>query len=301
MSLAAPDSLPVPPAAHARRRLHRRSSCSSIPRSVSTCSSVWGFDASSEEVEAYMAPLFRGLEGTPDEAAEPVSATHSDDSSSTVKAPRDDDTLSENLSNYHFDIASDENNSAEQANPSATEDSLSQEQSPAPTPAQEDPPVVPKPDRPARLHPLPSQTPPVPGQLRPLVLAEAARQDLPVTGTRPLRIDRSKKQRQEQGGTPQRPPRADAPYARPPARPIHRAATQVNLREAYKRASPHSARAAQARFIPAARPPPWVLFLRFQMSTRWSLLLRYFRLASFPWNMRKINSSMLIVWIDCHL
>ena len=257
MPLAVPDSLLVPPAFNARRRLHRRSSCSSIPRSVSACSSVWGFD-SSEEVETYMAPLFRGHEGARDEAAEPVSvsATHHPDPS--AESPDYDDSLSENLSNYHFDITGDEHNSSEQPDPSVSE--VDPPREPSPAPIRYDPPVIPKPqvDRPARRRPLPSQTLPVPGQLRPLVLTEAARQDLPITGTRPLRIDRSKKrQGQEQGGGgPQRTPKADAHYVRPSVRPIHRAATQVNLREAYRRASPHSARAAQIRLIPIARPPP---------------------------------------------
>ena len=255
MSLAVPGSLLVPPTLNARRRLHRRSSCSSIPRSVSGCSSVWGFD-SSEEVETYMAPLFRGLEGAHDEATELVSATRPDDSNSSAETPECD---SESLSDYHFDIAGDDHISSEQPNPSAIKPNPVAE--PSPAPVRDDPPVIPEPkenlNRPVRQQSISSQAPPVPPRLRPpLVLAEAARQDLPFTGTRPLRIDRSKK-RQEQGGGPQRPSRTDAPpYVRPSVRPIHRAATQANLREAYRRASPQSARAAQARHIPVARPPP---------------------------------------------
>ncbi|KAH9175045.1 hypothetical protein EDB89DRAFT_434559 [Lactarius sanguifluus] len=267
MSLAAPDSLLVPPAVNARRRLHRRSSCSSIPRSVSAQS--WAFDLSSEdlrvpadpgEVEVYMAPLFRGPEGlreAHDETAKPVFATHPDGFDSRAKSSHCDDSCSENLSNYHFDIAGQDHDYSEQLNPSEINPSL--ERSPAPS--QQVPSVVPKPqsDRPVRRQPLPAQTPPVPAFPRPLVLVEAARQDPPITGTRPLRIDRSKK-RQELGGSgggSQRTPRADAPYVRPPARSIHRAATQVNLREAYRRASPHSAdRVGQTRLIPVARPPP---------------------------------------------
>lgn len=251
MSLAVSDSL-LSSAVNARRRLHRRSSCPSIPRSVSTCSSVWGFDPSCGEVETYMAPLFRGLEGAQEETAKPISANQPDDFKPREKSPPDDDAVSENLSNYHFDIDGDEHNSSEQPDPSATEANQS------PAPVRDDPPVTPKPqvDRPARPRPLLLQTPPVPGQLRPLVLAEAAIKDVPITGTRPLRIDRSKK-RQEQSSVPQRPPRADVLYMRPPVRPIHRAATQVNLREAYRRASPHSARTVQTRHIPIARPPPF--------------------------------------------
>jgi hypothetical protein len=254
MSLAVSDSL-VPPAV--RRRLHRRSSCPSIPRSVSVCSSVWAFNTSSEELETYMAPLFRGLEGfrdAHDEGAKLVTTTHPDDFNSTAaKTPHYDDSLSENLSNYHFDITGHDHNGSEEPNPS--EANHSREQSPAPS--RPDPPVVPKPqtDRPARQQALPSQIPLVPAPPRPLVLAEAVRQDLPSTGTRPLRIDHSKK-RQELGGGPQRTPRVDVPYVRPSARPIHRAATQVNLREAYRRASPHSGKVAQTRLIPVARPPP---------------------------------------------
>jgi hypothetical protein len=320
MSLTAPDSLLVPPALNARRRLHRRSSCSSIPRSVSACSSVWGFD-SSEEVETYMAPLFRGLEGAHDEATEPVSATRPDDSNSSAKLPEYD---SESLSDYHFDIAGEDHIGSEQPNPSATNANPATE--PSPEPVRHDPPVIPKPtvSRPARQQSISSQAPPVPPRLRPpLVPAEAAKQDLPFTGTRPLRIDRSKK-RQEQGGGPQRPSRTDAlPYVRPSVRPIHRAATQANLREAYRRASPHSAKTAQTRHIPVARPPPLgplpeipgakkvltkhpllvcrLLSFLFFAHYRWSLLLHYFRLTLSPWNMRKINSSMLTVWIDCRL
>ncbi|KAH9042816.1 hypothetical protein EDB85DRAFT_2285828 [Lactarius pseudohatsudake] len=238
MSLAAPDSLLVPPAVNARRRLHRRSSCSSIPRSVSACSSVWAFDLSSEdlrvpadpgEVETYMAPLFRGLE-----TAKPVEP---------FKLPL-------RLSLARTMIAQ-SNRTLPRINPSL-------ERSPAPS--QQVPPVVPKPqlDRPVRRQPLPAQAPPVPVFPRPLVLVEAVRQDPPITGTRPLRIDRSKKRPElGGGGGSQRTPRADAPYVRPPARSIHRAATQVNLREAYRRASPHSAdRVGQTRLIPLARPPP---------------------------------------------
>ncbi|KAI9465199.1 hypothetical protein BJY52DRAFT_1245691 [Lactarius psammicola] len=180
---------------NARRRLHRRSSCSSIPRSVSACSSV----------EAYMAPLFRGLEGLREARDE---ATEQDVCDPSIR------------SQFWSRVTS----------LRAIE--------------------------PFRGQPLPGTTPPVPGLPRPLVLAEVVRQDPPSTGTRPLRIDRSKK-RQEQGGGPQRTPRADAPYVRPPARTIYRAATQVNLREAYRRASPHSAdKAGQTRHIPVARPPP---------------------------------------------
>jgi hypothetical protein len=256
MSLAVSDSL-LSSAVNARRRLHRRSSCPSIPRSVSTCSSVWGFDPSCGEVETYMAPLFRGVEGAQEETAEPISANEPDDLTPREKSSYDDDAVSENLSNYHFDIDDDEHDSSEQPNPSATEAIPSREQSPAPV--RDDPPVTPKPqvDRPTRPRPLLLQTPPPPGQLRPLVLAEAIIQGVPITGTRPLRIDRSKKKRQEQGSVPPRPPRADIPYVRPPVRPIHRAATQVNLREAYRRASPHSARMAQTRHVPIARPPPF--------------------------------------------
>ncbi|KAI9441547.1 hypothetical protein H4582DRAFT_2073722 [Lactarius indigo] len=268
MSLAVPDSLLVPPAVNARRRLHRRSSCSSIPRSVSACSSVWAFDLSSEdlrvpadpgEVEMYMAPLFRGLEGlreAHDEPSEPASVAHRDGVNYGAKSSHYDDSRSENLSNYQFDIAGQDHESSEQ--PSTSEAAPSRERSPAPF--QRDPPVIPKQPRSdhlAREQPLPVQTPPVPAFPRPLLLVEAVRQDPPITGTRPLRIDRSKKRQELGAGGPQRAPRADAPYVRPPARSIHRAATQVNLREAYRRASPHSAdRVGQARLIPVARPPP---------------------------------------------
>lgn len=256
MSLVASDSL-YSSAVHARRRLHRRSSCSSIPRSVSTCSSVWGFDASCGEVETYMAPLFRGLEGAHEETAEPVTANQPDDFEPRDKSPHEDDALSENLSNYHFDIVGDEHNSSEQPNASAIEAITFQEQSPGPVLDDPPPPITPKPhvDRPGRPRPLLLPTlPAVPG---PVELVEAVIHDRPITGTRPLRIDRSKK-RQEQGSVPPpRPPRADVLYVRPPVRPIHRAATQVNLREAYRRGSPHSARTVQTRHIPISRPPPF--------------------------------------------
>jgi hypothetical protein len=210
----------------------------------------------------YMAPLFRGVEGAQEETEEPISANQPDDLTPRAKTSHDDDAVSENLSDYHFDIDGDEHNSSEQPNPSATEADPAQEESPAPV--RDDPPITPKPpqvDRPARPRPLLIQTPLPPGQLRPLELVEAIIHDVPITGTRPLRIDRSKKKRQEQGSVPPRPPRADVLYVRPPVRPpvrpIHRAATQVNLREAYRRASPHTARIAQTRHIPIARPPPF--------------------------------------------
>ena len=257
MSLLVSDSF-LSPAVYARRRLHRRSSCSSIPRTVSTCSSVWGFDASCGEVETYMAPLFRGLEGAEEETAEPVTANQPDDLNPGEKSPHEDDAISENLSNYHFDIDGDELNSSEQPNASATEANPSQEQSSTPVP--DDPPITPKPqvDRPTRPRPLLLPTlPAVPGQLRPLELVEAVIHDRPITGTRPLRIDRSKKRQEQASVPPPRPPRADVLYVRQPVRPIHRAATQVNLREAYRRGSPHSARTVQTRHIPIAKPPPF--------------------------------------------
>ncbi|KAH9006259.1 hypothetical protein EDB86DRAFT_3070284 [Lactarius hatsudake] len=184
MSLAAPDSLLVPPAANARRRLHRRSSCSSIPRSVSACSSVWAFDLSSEDLRV---PADSG------EVETPVSTTHPDGFDSRAKSPPCDDSCSESLSNYHFDIAGQDHDSSEQPNPPEINPSLER----APAPSQQVPPVI----------------PPAPAFPRPLVLVEAVRPDPPITGTRPLRIDRSKK-RQELGGDggSQRTPRADAPY-----------------------------------------------------------------------------------------
>jgi len=264
MSLTVPDSFFVSPAVNARRRLHRRSSCSSIPRSVSACSSVWDFDRSSEdlripatrgEVETYMAPLLRGLQGfreAPDEAAEQVSASHPNGFDSRTKSPACDDSLSENLSNYHFDISGDDHNSPERPNPS--NNNVTREHSPPSS--HFDPPVIRKSqvDRPVRRHVLPSQTPPRPG-LRPLLLVETIRQNPPSTGTLPLQVDRSKK-RQESGSSPQRTPPADPPSVRSPARPIHRAVTQVNLREAYKRASPHLDKTGQTRINPIARALP---------------------------------------------
>jgi hypothetical protein len=233
MSLAVRDShfpslhnLPV----NTRRTLHRRSSCSSIPRTVSICSTGWGFNLSSEDSrspayfreETYMSPLLRGLEG--------IGATHNAEEQMTIfpenftpdiKATHDDDSLS----NYSFDITE-----REREPPKASEGTKES------------------------LHPLPA----VPAlDISPPPLPPKATRPIPLRkGTQPFHIDRSKDRRPFAN----RPQAVDAevPYGRPSARPIYRAVTQANLRDAYRKANPLAEQTVPARGIhqPTLHPLP---------------------------------------------
>ena len=247
-----------------RRKLHRRSSCPSIPCSVSADSSVYGLFFSSEDLtaptdsddeETYMSPLFRGLGGFGEvngEEAERVSATSTGGFSPKAKTIDYDDSAFDCLSNYKFDIIGPEH---VWEPTEASKDKPSIESSP---PAHPRPlrvpdkalnfkapqPLPPSPDSP------PGLPPPVPPKaIRPVVLLN--------TGTRPLQIDRSKK-RTEPSSTSQRSLRAAAHHAPPTSKPIMRATTHANLREAYKRGSPLAERKVPTRRVPPAprRPLP---------------------------------------------
>jgi hypothetical protein len=252
MSLAVRDShfpslynLPV----NTRRTLHRRSSCSSIPRTVSICSTGWGFNLSSEDSrnpayfleETYMSPLFRGLEGS--------GATHKAEEQMTilpenctpdVKATHDDDSLSDSLSNYSFDITE-----QEREPPKSSEGNTPREKSPAPVHRNLPFRLGTQLGTKESLHPLPAvpaleiSPPPLPPKETRLIP--------PRTGTQPFHIDRSKDRRQF-ANRPQA-VHAGVPYGRPPARPIYKAATQANLRDAYRRASPLVEQTLPARGI----------------------------------------------------
>jgi hypothetical protein len=268
LAIQAPPFAPLEQSA--RRRLHRRSSCPSIPRSVSICSSVVIFDSSSEdlrnpaddiEADIFMSPLFRGHGGSGEaneEAAEVSdSDTPTEDFTPRSKAIHYDDRLSESLSNYHFDIMG---HVPESESPKASEGGPG-EQSPTPTHLIS-PLVLKKKSNAEASHPLPPprQSSPTLEDSPPPVPPRKTRQMVPPnTGTRPLQIDRSKK-RQESPRTPQRLPRADVQYnSEPPlAKPILRTATQVDLRGAYRGASPLAERKVRARGVapvmPSSRP-----------------------------------------------
>ncbi|KAI0302296.1 hypothetical protein B0F90DRAFT_1925060 [Multifurca ochricompacta] len=233
-------------------RLHRRSSCSSIPRSVNVCSSIWAFDKSSEDLripvscgdmETYMAPLLRSLDGigeAQDDVPELAHTSPSEGFTSQAKATHYDDSLSESLSNYQFDVA--EQQSPE--HPNVSEGNLSTVQAPettrynrsfvSGTPSTQE---APQP-------PCSSHTPSGLGHILPPAPLRVTRPISSSRGTQPLQIDHLKK-RLVSGSSPQRAPRLEGFNWHPSARPIHKAATQVNLREAYKRTSPLEERRVQ--------------------------------------------------------
>ncbi|KAH9965447.1 hypothetical protein BC827DRAFT_1265441 [Russula dissimulans] len=235
------------------RHLRRRSSCPSIPRSVSVCGS---FDLSSEnlhgpadfEVE-YLSPLFRlgGIGESLDEAAKRVSAAPTtaptEDFTPEEDANQCDDGLFERFSCF---VVTDE------------EDAPPREQSPTTSAHNHPLPVVQSvPSNTDLSKPLPSRpSSPTLAHSLPPVPATVARPIVPPDTTRPLRIDRSKK-RQETLSAPQRAPRADAQYERRPPRPILRSTTQVNLRDAYRRTGQLAERKVPAKLaVPTIPPSP---------------------------------------------
>jgi hypothetical protein len=246
MSMADPGTIFTPLAQLRTRALRRRSSCPSIPRSVSACSSVFTFDSSSEdlsypgnlsELDIYMSPLFRGVGANDEassEAADGESNTPSEASTPRTEEVRCDDGLSETLSNYSFDLTGHEHvlESPEVSEGDPEEQSL--------TPASFESPLVPnKPSNSEASHLLPSTQPSptlehCPSPPPPPVPPKMSRQMMPSsTGTRPLQINRSKK-RQESSTTSQPLPRGDVQYERPPLKSILRTTTQVDLRGAYR-------------------------------------------------------------------
>jgi hypothetical protein len=231
-----------------RRKLYRRSSCPSIPRSVSACSSIGAIDLGSEDpriltdcgdVDTYMSPLFRGLGEIGEEhgetaTAKRVSPTSTRGFTSRMETVDYDDSLSESLSNYQFDFTG----HVHVPEPSeASESNLSTEQ--PSTPEHPCPPMVPdktlKPKASQTLPP-PRDSSPSPHHFLPSAPPEATRPIIPLnTGTtRPLQIDRLRKHT-GLSVTSQRTTRTDAQNVPPPSRSIPRATTQVSLRNAYKR------------------------------------------------------------------
>jgi hypothetical protein len=253
------DELPI----SYRRRLYRRSSCPSIPRSVSADSSICAIDPSSEDasaptdfgdVEGFRSPLFRGLGGFGEEhgeAAQRASATSGRGFTPRAKAIDCDDSVSDSLSNYQFDITGHDhlleptkvskgNLLMEQSSTPVYPRSLVVPQKPLNSKASR-PLPPPRDSSPSPQH-FPPSVPPTTGPIIPLN-----------AGTRPLQIGRSKK-RTESSSTSQRTPRADAQHVPPTSKPISRATTHVNLREAYKRGSPLAERKVPTRGVPPIKP-----------------------------------------------
>ena len=255
------DELPV---SHPRI-LNRRSSCPSIPRSVSACGSVCTLDLGGEDprvlmdwddVDMYKSPLFRGLGGVGEEfgdAARRVSPTSTNGRSTPkAKAIDCDDSDSDSLSNYQFDLRG----HVRVPEPTkASKGKLSREQSS--TLAHLRPPPVPDKSLNRRAsRPLLPPRDPLPDlqHFPPSVPPRDTRPIAPQTGTRPLQIDRSKK-RTGSSSTSQRVPRADTQHAPPITKPISRATTHVNLREAYRKGSPLVERKVPARGVTPTKPP----------------------------------------------
>jgi hypothetical protein len=251
------------PAGH-RRMLNRRSSCPSIPRSVSAYSSICALDLGSEDpsvltdwddVEMYKSPLFRGLEGVGEghgDAAKRVSpASTGGFTTPSAKAIDCDDSASDSLSNYQFDIT--EHHVPEPSK--ASKGKLSREQSstlahPRPLRVPDKPlnrkasrPLLPPRDPSPNLQHFPPSVPPK--DIRPIAPLK--------TGTRPLQIDRSKKHTGS-SSTSQRVPRADAQHMPLTPKPISRATTHINLREAYRRDSPLAERRVPTKGVTPIRP-----------------------------------------------
>ena len=253
------------PAGH-RRILNRRSSCPSIPRTISVCRSIRALDLGGEDpsvlmdwgdAEMYKSPLFRGLGGFGEEhgdAARRVSPTSTGGGfTPEAKAIDCDDSDSASLSNYQFDLTG----HVRVPEPTkASKGKLSREQSS--TLAHLRPPRVPDKslNRKASRPLLPPRVP-SPGlqHFPPSVPPKDTRPIAPVTGTRPLQIDHSKK-RTGSSSTYQRDPRADAQHVPPIPKPISRATTHVNLREAYRKGSPLAERKVPARGVPTKPPHP---------------------------------------------
>lgn len=228
-----------------RRTLYRRSSCPSIPRSVSACSSIYAVDFGGDfssmpkergDVEMYMSPLFRGLGGIGEEGetAELIPATFTGGFTPKAEAIDYDDSHSDSLSNYQFDITG---HDLIPEPTTAPKGKLSTEQSLMPA----DPRSLMAPDKPlkpkaSQLFPPPRDPSPSPEHFPPSVPPRPTRPTVPMKSnvTRPLKIDRSRK-RTGPSVPSQRTPRTEAQNVAPTSKPISRATTHVNLREAYKR------------------------------------------------------------------
>ena len=319
-----------------RRTLYRRSSCPSIPRSVSTCNSIYAIDFSGkfssvqkdcDDVEMYMSPLFRGLGGIGEEhgeVAELMPATSTGSFTPSAQAIDSDDSLSDSLSNYEFDITGHDLFLFPEPT-KASEDKLPTEQSSTHT--QPRPPMIPdKPLKPkaSQLFPPPRDPSSSPERSSPSVPPSPTRPVVPMKSgtTRPLKIDRSRK-RTGPSVTSQRSPRAEAQNVAPTSKPILRATTHVNLREVYRRDRLLSERKVSARSAIPAVPsyphphaeipdrnvaqvnswpsPDTFASYRFIPLHSKSLSLHCFQLVSFLLIVRKINSRVPTVWTNCHL
>ena len=263
MSLAVPDPTFSPPdqlSPSALRRLHRRSSCPSIPRSISICSSAFGFDSSSEDLshsgacgdwDMYMSPLFRGVEGNGEmdpEVTEGASDTPTEASTPRTQSIPCDDRLFESLSDYNFDITGHEH---ALESPKASEGNHGEQSL---TPVRFDSsPVQNKTSsldsEASRPLPLPRQFSPSLDDFPPVPPLKIRHLLPPNTGTRPLQIDRSKT-RQKSSRTPLPLPPADVQHKpKPPPKSILRTTTQGDLRGAYRRATPLAERKVDARDV----------------------------------------------------
>ena len=274
MSLVVPDPVFTPldqlPPSALRRRLHRRSSCPSIPRSVSIYSSAFGFDSSSEDLsqsgargdwDVYMSPLFRGVERSGEEDtedAEGASDTPTEGSTPRTQSILSDDASSESLSDYNFDITGHEHA------PESPKPSEGNHRGQSLTPVHFDSPHVQ--NKTPSLYPEVSQPLPPPRYFTPSlddfppVPPLKIKQHLlpPNAAIRPLQIDRSKP-RQKSSRTPQPPPPADVQYKDRPPRPVKsilRTTTQGDLRGTYRRAGPLSERRVHAREVMPVVPSP---------------------------------------------
>ncbi|KAI9508390.1 hypothetical protein F5148DRAFT_1197017 [Russula earlei] len=307
------DKLPI----SAVHRLHRRSSCPSLPRSVSVYSSTSSIDLKGSEdlgdVEIYMSPLFRGpgqIETAHSEVVGRMSTKLMEGFTPKAETSQFDD-LSGRLSRYQFAIIDDE----DVPEPSEPCEANLGERSLAPIfPLASSVPPNPKESQP--LPPLPhsrtfkdSPLPDLPTAARPVIPSS--------TGTRPLQIKRSKKP-QESSTISQNTSSARLQYERPSAKTITRSTTQVNLREAYKKASPLAERKVYVKEVRPTMAPSLRAHLedRSPIATevtnihrlafvdkptarhRKPLSQHYFPPASSLLRMRETNSSMPTVWND---
>jgi hypothetical protein len=107
----------------------------------------------------------------------------------------------------------------------------------------------------SQLFPPPRVPSPSPERYAPSVPPKPTRPIIPMKSgpTRPLKIDRSRKGTGP-SATSQRIPRAEAQNVAPTAKPISRATTHVNLREAYRRDRPLAERKMPTRGVRPAMP-----------------------------------------------
>lgn len=205
-----------------------------------------------------MSPLFRGLGGIGEEhgeVAELMPATSTGSFKLSAEAIDSDDSLSDSLSNYQFDLTG---HDLFPEPTKASEDELPTEQSSTHTqPRSPIPPDKPLKPKASQLFPPlrdPSSSPER-SSGSPSVPPRPTRPIVPVKSgaTRPLKIDRSRK-RTGPSVTSQRSPRAEAQNVAPTSKPIPRATTHVNLREVYRRDRLLSERKVFARSAMPAMP-----------------------------------------------